>query len=126
MARFLSVTVLVLRLGAACPAQESERLPHRLLYVGSSSSERAKSFESFLSARFESVRTAERESFDPEDVDEIDVALLDWSQGDIEGRNLSELASPLGPRASWSVPTILLGSAGILIATPWGIRGSFG
>ena len=52
--------------------------------------------------------------------------LLDWSQGDVDLMQRKTLKSPLGPRDNWSTPTVLLGSAGLLIAGPWQTNGSYG
>jgi hypothetical protein len=52
--------------------------------------------------------------------------LLDWSQSDVDLAKMAELESPLGPREKWNTPTVLLGSAGLLLAAPWELIGSYG
>ena len=38
----------------------------------------------------------------------------------------SDLKSPLGERSRWNTPTVLLGSAGHLLAAPWKVFGGSG
>ena len=52
--------------------------------------------------------------------------LLDWSQSDVDLAKMAEITSPLGPRDQWTKPTVLLGSAGLLLAGPWELIGSYG
>jgi hypothetical protein len=115
--------------GCAIPASADDVAPIDLdlLFIGNADSERTRDFAAFLEAHFASVRVADRAAFDPATVGDVDVALLDWSQRDIDFRApMSELESPLGPREAWTTPTVLLGSAGLLIAAPWQTNGSYG
>jgi len=49
--------------------------------------------------------------------------LLDWSQSDSQ---LAKTPSPLGKIEEWSTPTVLLNSAGLLMAGQWQIIGGAG
>ena len=117
-----------LSLVAAGAAQAQEVGPQdlNLLYLGNAGTPRAEAFETFLTGRFTSVRVADRDTFDPATVGDADVVLLDWSARDVVNMKMDEITSPLGPRESWTTPTVLLGSAGLLIAGPWQTHGSYG
>jgi hypothetical protein len=95
----------------------------RIVYVGNASTARAKAFEEFLRANFAEVMITERKGFDVALAKGADVVLLDWSQQD---NRSTDAQSPLGPRESWSTPTVLLGSAGHLLAGCWEIIGGSG
>jgi hypothetical protein len=99
-----------------------------ILYVGNEGTPRAQAFEEFLSSHFASVQVAERTTFDPAAADGFDVVLLDWSQMDKDVNLMGGTPphSPLGPRDSWTTPTVLLGSAGLIMTGPWEIAGSYG
>lgn len=102
----------------------SEKLPIHILYLSRRNDEsRTASFTDFLSEKFASCRTAKRDEFDTELLDGIDVVLLDWSQSE---RTSREHESPIGPLEKWTKPTVLLGSAGLLIAKPWNVIGNAG
>lgn len=100
-----------------------EALPLHVLYLGNTGTQRAEAFESFLREHFVEVSVARRDAFNPAAADDADVVLLDWSQRDTNSR---EAASPLGPRGDWEKPTVLLGSAGHLLASPWEVIGGTG
>jgi hypothetical protein len=118
------VTVLAL-LGAGAPVGTAGEpvLPLRVLYVGDAKSPRAGDFEQFLKGRFARAQAADRGRFDPAQAREADVVLLDWSQSETDVR---QAASPFGPPEGWSKPTVLLGSAGLLLAGQWQIIGGAG
>lgn len=99
------------------------RLPLRVVYLGNEGKPRAAQFVDFLRDRFEQVSGRNRADLDLKSVADFDVVLLDWSQRDAESE---KAVSPLGPRDEWSKPTVLLGSAGHLLATPWEIIGGAG
>lgn len=122
----LLVAGLSLVASGAAEAQKAEPLDLSLLYLGNAGTPRAEAFETFLSGQFESVRVADRDTFDPATVGDADVVLLDWSQRDVMIMKMDEITSPLGPRESWTTPTVLLGSAGLLIAAPWQTNGAYG
>jgi hypothetical protein len=105
----------------------------RVLYVGNANTDRGRAYTKFLGEQFTLVRSADRTSFDPKSAAAADVVVLDWSQSDIvrpAAGNVSfserDLKSPLGARSAWNKPTVLLGSAGHLLAAPWKVFGGSG
>lgn len=124
----LSVLAAVLTSSMA-RAQSTERIPLDILYIGNVDTTRGKAFEGFLRERFASVRVADRRTFDAANtIGGANVVLLDWSQQDVsaEKADIADLESPLGSREAWTKPTVLLDSAGLLIATPWQTNGAYG
>ena len=119
-------------------AASTERPPKvalRVLFVGTAPeakgkcaerAARTRDFADFLGGAFESVRVAAREGFDPRSAAGADVVLLDWGQGEVDLARMNALKSPLGPREAWDHPTVLLGSAGLLLAGPWQLKGAHG
>jgi hypothetical protein len=107
---------------ASVPAGEP-RLALRVLYVGESKGPRAGLFAAFLKQHFENVTVADRRGFDPAGAKDAEVVLLDWSQSDSA---LAQTPAPLGKREAWSKPTVLLNSAGLLIAGHWQVLGGAG
>lgn len=96
----------------------------RVLYVGDAESTRARAFGRFLENHFRLAAIAERDGFDPKRAADADVVLLDWPQ---DGTDIFRtLKPPLGARADWSKPTVLLGSAGLRTAVAWSVHGGFG
>ena len=60
-----------------------------------------------------------------------DVVLLDWNQHDVPpsahwDEDESRFPNPLGARAAWAKPTVLLGSAGLMVAETWAVAGDRG
>ncbi len=102
--------------------EAGERLPLRVLML-SNQSERASDFERFLNRHFDKVVVTTHDNASWPLVKATDVVLLDWSQSETNSVNAK---SPLGPRESWAKPTVLLGSAGHLLASPWEIIGGSG
>jgi len=109
--------------------------PLRVLYIGNKDTVRARSYARFLGEKFALVGAADRRTFDPGSLPDIDVVVLDWSQLDVDHSSNparkasaleSDLKSPLGERSRWSKPTVLLGSAGHLLAAPWKVFGGSG
>jgi hypothetical protein len=98
-------------------------LPLRVLYVGNLKDSRAGDYEAFLKRRFKKAAVAERARFDPAAARDADVVLLDWSQSET---NVREAKSPFGKLEDWHKPTVLLGSAGLLLAGQWQIIGGAG
>lgn len=115
-----------------------EKIPLSVLYLGSSADSpdskqpveqraaRFRAFADFLDRHFAQSDALDRAAFQPADAEGFDVVLLDWSQQDIDLQKMAELESPLGPREEWTLPTVLLGSAGLLIAGPWELPASWG
>jgi hypothetical protein len=128
-----------LALAIASPAISAElppgRGPLRVLYIGNANTDRGRSYARFLSEKFALKGAVERKTFDPGSAPDVDVVVLDWSQVDIDHSSLSrrkdggwesDLKSPLGERSRWTRPTVLLGSAGHLLAAPWKVVGGSG
>jgi hypothetical protein len=109
-------------LAAPAAAAGGERLPLRVLYVGNDKA-RAADHAEFLRKLFERVTVAARDGFEPAAARDADVVLLDWSQSETE---VTKARSPLGEPETWSKPTVLLGSAGLLLAGRWQIIGGAG
>lgn len=126
----LSTAILMTVVSLASPGNtESEPtrpIPLNVIYLGTQKTPRAQAYEAFLKENFTSVRAADRDSFDLATLGKADVVLLDWSQSDVDLMQRKTLKSPLGPRENWTTPTVLLGSAGLLIAGPWRTNGSYG
>jgi hypothetical protein len=109
---------------ATCSAAEAPaRQPLRVLYVGNADSDRAREFAGFFRKHFAAVEVADRAGFDPARARGADVVVLDWSQQDPRTKPPK---SPLGARRAWRKPTVLLGSAGHLLAGAWEVRGGSG
>jgi hypothetical protein len=115
--------VLAVWLVQLCPAVELGKL--KVLYVGNARSARAADFKAFLGTNVARVEVAGRAGFDPAMAGAFDVVLLDWSQSDSRGA-FPPTTSPLGERAAWTKPTVLLGSAGLHMACVWDVKGGFG
>jgi hypothetical protein len=111
--------------GAATGAENKIELS--VLYVGNASTPRGKDYADLLRRHFRRVAAEERKGFDPRQVAAVDVVVLDWSQSDRPQDNRpGKPASPLGALAEWEKPTVLLGSAGLLLAEAWDINGAIG
>jgi hypothetical protein len=93
-----------------------------VLYIGA---ERTAEYVSFLKHNVARVESKDRHVFRPADAEAFDVVLLDWPQNE-ETRDMSKLRSPLGERAQWHKPTVLLGSAGLNLAVSWKLKGGVG
>ena len=132
---FLVALVLAGGLMKAAGADEGQRSRLRVLYVGNAQTDRGRAYARFLGEHFSLVGAEDRKTFDPRSAKAAaaDVVVLDWSQSDIEHTNVrdpggfeAQLKSPLGPRGEWGKPTVLLGSAGHLLAAPWKVFGGSG
>lgn len=125
-ATWLNGLVALLVTAAAAPVAAmagDSVLPQRVLYVGTADGERAAEFSEFLGRHFADVQVAGRDGFDPASAGDDDVVLLDWSQSESTPR---EAVSPFGELESWQKPTVLLGSAGLLVAACWEVVGGAG
>ena len=99
-------------------------MPLHVLYVGRlDDQKRSAEFVDFLKESFEHCTAVKRNQVVGERLRGIDVVLLDWSQQEREPQHYD---SPLGPLETWSIPTVLLGRAGLLIAGPWQVIGGAG
>ena len=108
-------------------------LPRRVAYVGKPGGDRARQFAAFLKEHFAQVDVADRDRLDPATLADADVVILDWSQSDAHADGQLKfpypsrgLKSPLGPREAWTRPTVLIGSAGHLLAACWQVHGGSG
>jgi hypothetical protein len=110
-------------LAGAVSAADLDKL--NVLYIGDPGTPRAQHFTGFLGKNVGRVEAASRKDFKPADAAEFDVVLLDWPQSDT-ARDERKGRSPLGDRAAWSKPTVLLGSAGLNLAVVWKVRGGSG
>lgn len=106
--------------------QEQEKLPLKVLYVGNIDTPRGREYVELLGRAFQDCKGAARIGFDPKTAADFDVVLLDWSQQDQPYQDLPKAASPLGERDAWTKPAVLLGSAGLLLATQWRLSGTSG
>jgi len=109
-------------------AEAKELSELKILYVGDkrgyAGDERANEFVSFLQPLAAKVASEDREVFRPDDAAPFDVVVLDWPQDG--ARDFPPKESPLGPRAGWNKPTVLLGSAGLKLAIAWKLKGGGG
>lgn len=129
----LLVSVLVGLAAAAtpCGAQGTDvRLPLTVAFVGEVDSARARDFRAYLERFCQKVRSVERSTCVPARLADVDVVILDWPQKDgimawATDRDAPRTC-PLGKRADWKVPTVLVGSAGLSLATAWDLKGGFG
>ena len=117
------IATALLALAGATGGVDLDRL--KVLYIGDTGTPRAQHFTGFLSKNVGRVEAASRKDFKPTDAAEFDVVLLDWPQSDT-ARDERKGRSPLGDRAAWSKPTVLLGSAGLNLAVVWKVRGGSG
>jgi len=113
---------LALACAAGAPARGADLSELKVLYVGS---ERKSDYVEFLEGQVARVEARSRKAFRPEEARDFDVVLLDWPQGE-ETREMRTLRSPLGARADWGRPTVLLGSAGLNLAVCWKLKGGSG
>ncbi|MCI0536957.1 MAG: hypothetical protein L0Z50_17215 [Verrucomicrobiales bacterium] len=94
-----------------------------VIYVGeATNTTRATEFLQKNVGRLEAVS---RQGFKQEQANSFDVVVLDWPQSDKTEQERQQ-GSPLGARASWTKPTVLLGSAGLNQAIVWKVRGGSG
>lgn len=114
-------------------AQEKhDKQPLRLLFLGEPDSARANDFKNMLLGRFAAVKVADRWHWDRTLLRDVDVVILDWPQQDgvskwmLKGDRTVKPRLPLGRREQWTMPTVLLGSAGLNLAWAWDVKGGFG
>jgi len=125
MKQALFSLIAVSAVGLAAIARGAELDQLRVLFVGDTHSPRAKHFAGFLQKNVGRVAVAERQNFKPAQATNFDVILLDWPQSELAREERSR-RSPLGDRATWTTPTVLLGSAGLNLAVVWKVRGGSG
>jgi len=124
---------LPLLLTAALLAQDpAANPPLQVVFVGDLQEARGKDFVQFLRAQFAQVAAVERATCTPEQLRRYDVVLLDWPQEKgvsdwLRGEHAGKpMPCPLGELARWDRPTVLLGSAGLSVASLWSIPGGYG
>ncbi len=123
--RWLVAFVLLVTRLALTTSEATELRDLKVLYVGNSKAQRASEFRAFLGTNVAQVAVAERNDFDPARARNFDVVVMDWPQSE-RGGDSPPRKSPLGDRADWVTPTILLGSAGLHMAIVWEVKGGAG
>ncbi len=125
----LPFVALVLSLAAAAQDRASNPALH-IAFVGDLQSPRGADFVQFLRAQFPRVDAIERSTCAPEQLRCADVVVLDWPQDRGVMQWLEDKDKPrhvpLGDRARWDRPTVLLGSAGLNLAAAWNLPGTSG
>ncbi len=124
-AQTTALLTVLLTLLALMNSEAAELRDLKVLYVGNAKGKRASEFKAFLSTNTAQVAVAERNGFSPSRARDFDVVLMDWPQSERGGESPPR-KSPLGDRAGWSTPTILLGSAGLHMAIVWDVKGGAG
>ena len=104
----------------------------RVAFVGAPDTDRGRAFTQLLEQRFGTVQAFDRDGCEPARLQEHDVVVLDWPQGEGLGKWFQapdkggERRAPLGPREQWRTPVVLIGSAGLNLAASWAVAGGFG
>src|SRR5690349_12294137 len=109
------ITLAAVALWLAClPQARAVELQNlKVLYLGDApDGARAKQVTGFLENKVREVKALTRGGFKQEQAAPYDVVILDWPQSGTSDQERKQ-GSPLGPRATWSKPTVLLGSAGL-------------
>jgi hypothetical protein len=127
------VTLLVAGAAATAACAAGPVVPLSVTYVGKPDGERGRDYLAFLQSRFAHARATDRDGLDRAAIAAAVVVVLDWSQSDANGGGPlafpypeRALKSPLGRRDDWDRPTVLLGSAGHLLAACWEVHGGSG
>jgi len=120
--RAFAISLLVAAVSSS--AADLDKL--KVLYLRDSGDARPQHFEGFLRENVAEVKMIARTAFKQSDAEGFDVVLLDWPQSDAAQNDRKTGRSPLGDRATWSKPTVLLGSAGLNLAAAWKVRGGSG
>jgi hypothetical protein len=113
-----------LLLAVTASAADLDKL--KVLFLRDSGEARPQHFEGFLRENVVQVKVMPRTAFKQSDAEGFDVVLLDWPQSDTARDERKTGRSPLGERATWAKPTVLLGSAGLNLAAAWKVRGGSG
>ncbi len=121
---FVSLVLTIIYASTDAWLAAAERFPLRVLYLGREGGDaRSTAFVEFLSSNFYRCVSGRRSDFRPDMLDCVDAVLLDWSQQESYS---AKYESPLGPLEKWHTPTVLLGSAGLMMAGPWNVIGGAG
>ena len=125
MLRTLLHSVAIAALVASSVAQDAaKKFDLSLLYVGKPGDARAAAFTGFLGKHVRKVSVAPLDGSAVQLAKDADVVVLDWPQGGPDV--FDEKKKPLGERADWHKPTVLLGSSGLMLSSGWRLRGGFG
>ena len=119
-----ALATLLLSCAPAISQDRAEKLDLHVLYVGEAIGARAKAFAEFLADRVRTVTMAPLDGSATTKAKAADVVVLDWPQ---KGSDIfNENTKPLGARADWNKPTVLIGSSGLMLSSGWRVRGGFG
>jgi hypothetical protein len=123
LSKIAGIAAALFGVAGALRAADLDKL--KVLYIGEPGTARAQHFTGFVGKNVGQIEMASRKDFKPADAEGFDVVLLDWPQSN-SAREERNGRSPLGERAEWSKPTVLLGSAGLNLAVAWNVRGGSG
>lgn len=116
--------IILLSLAAAIAPAQDKKSPLKLLYVGEADqAARATAYVDFLKPHFAEVVAVNHSTIKKDLVAAADVVLFEWHQGSAE---FPPKSCPLGERADWNKPTVLIGSAGLFLACIWKVNGGSG
>jgi hypothetical protein len=130
--------LLAALLASLAPAPAASQIPDRLhsqrdlrvTFIGSQESERGGAFLRFLRQHFEHAKAVERTTFVPDDLAGSDVVVVDWPQQEGVSQWMKDRSkkpvTPFGDRDAWTLPMVLVGSAGLNLAAAWEVKGGFG
>lgn len=117
-------SVFFLLLSVVMAAAQASKSPLKLLYIGEADqAARTTAYVDFLKPRFAEVVAVNHATITNDLVAAADVVLLEWHQGSAE---FPPKTCPLGERAEWKKPTVLIGSAGLFLACIWKVNGGSG
>jgi hypothetical protein len=103
--------------------------PLHVAFVGDVKTPRGADFVAFLREQFGRVDAIERATCTPDQLRTADVVVLDWPQDDgvmAKFNKKEPCKNPLGELPRWDRPTVLIGSAGLNLATEWSVPGGYG
>jgi hypothetical protein len=118
-------TLVLILVALALQATAADLKKLSVLYIADGDEPRTDAFKKLLGTHAAKYEVAKRNGFDPAKAQPFDVVLLDWHQGH-DTQAEWKRPCPLGDRAVWTKPTVLLGSAGLNVAVVWQVRGGGG
>ena len=118
-------TTILMLLALALQSNAADLKKLSVLYIADGDEARTEAFAKLLGDHVAKHQIVKRKGFDPAKAQPFDVVLLDWQQGH-DTQNEWKQPCPLGDRAAWNKPTVLLGSAGLNVAVVWQVRGGGG
>jgi hypothetical protein len=118
-------TLILILLAVGLQAQAADLKKLSLLYIADGDAARTAAFKKLFETHVGKHEITKRQGFNPAKAQPFDVVVLDWHQ---DGNTQEEWKRPcpLGDRAAWNKPTVLLGSAGLNVAVVWQVRGGGG